>query len=311
MFENTTRSWRMLGLGVGAATLLLLGGCGESEDIGDATVTVPEPVAGATEGGTKAAGTTEGGETAATGTEGAATEETAVKAEGWGTLKGRVVFNGNPPELTPLVKQGDTSVKDGQVCAAEPVPNQTLVVDPESKGVKWALVYIPRPTAVNPEAKSEAASAPLEFDQKGCMFEPHVIAGMVGNKVEVKSSDPVGHNVNSKLINTKFNFSIQPGTGVPPIDLRAPETRPGDVVCDIHPWMKSWWLVSNNPYFAVTDEKGNFEIKNVPAGTQKVVVWQEAVHPKFVTASSGDPITIKADEVTEHTFQIEPSQVNK
>ena len=36
-------------------------------------------------------------------------------------------------------------------------------------------------------------------------------------------------------------------------------------------------MVLDNPYFAVTDDKGNFEIKNVPAGTQKVVVWQEAV----------------------------------
>ena len=48
------------------------------------------------------------------------------------------------------------------------------------------------------------------------------------------------------------------------------------MTCDIHPWMKAYWMVLDNPYFAVTDDKGNFEIKNVPAGTQKVVVWQEA-----------------------------------
>ena len=36
-------------------------------------------------------------------------------------------------------------------------------------------------------------------------------------------------------------------------------------------------MVLDIPYFAVTDDKGNFEIKNAPAGTQKVVVWQEAV----------------------------------
>ena len=55
------------------------------------------------------------------------------------------------------------------------------------------------------------------------------------------------------------------------------ERTPGQVICDIHPWMTAWWMVLDNPYFAVTDENGNFEIKNVPAGTQKVVVWQEAV----------------------------------
>ena len=41
--------------------------------------------------------------------------------------------------------------------------------------------------------------------------------------------------------------------------------------------MNAWWMVIDNPYITVTDEKGNFEIKDVPAGTQKVVVWQESV----------------------------------
>ncbi len=236
-------------------------------------------------------------------------EAAAVKAEGWGTLKGRVVFAGNAPDLAPLVKQGDASVKDAQVCAAEPVPNQTLVVDPETKGVKWAIVYIPRPTAVNEEAKSEALQAQQEFDQDGCLFVPHVLAAMTGSKVDIKSSDPVGHNVHFNLFNLKNNFSVQPGAPVPPIELKAKENRPGDVVCDIHPWMKAWWMVSDNPYFAVTNDKGEFEIKNAPAGTQKVVVWQEAVHPKFVTASSGDPVTIKADDVTTQDFTIQADQV--
>ena len=51
-------------------------------------------------------------------------------------------------------------------------------------------------------------------------------------------------------------------------------------------------MVLDNPYFAVTDDKGNFEIKNVPAGTQKVVVWQEAVAKGgFVTPPSGEDVT--------------------
>jgi hypothetical protein len=91
------------------------------------------------------------------------------------------------------------------------------------------------------------------------------------------------------------------------VNAKSPERGPGEVVCDIHPWMKAWWLVIDSPYFAVTDEKGNFEIKNVPAGTQKVVVWQEAAG--FVTPAAGAPLDIKADGETAKDFTVEPGKV--
>ena len=69
-------------------------------------------------------------------------------------------------------------------------------------------------------------------------------------------------------------------------------------------------MVLDNPYFAVTDENGNFEIKNVPAGTQKVVVWQEAVKGSgFVTAPSGEEVTIKANDTTVKEFKIDASKL--
>src|SRR5262249_23119301 len=155
---------------------------------------------------------------------------------------------------------------------------------------KNVLVYLPRPTAVNEEAKSAASSTHVEFDQNKCIFAPHVLGVMAGSKIEIKSSDPVNHNVNAKLQkNPPFNSILASGQSIPFTPASA-ERSPALVTCDIHPWMQAWWLVLDNPYFAVTDEKGNFEIKNVPAGTQKVVVWQEAT--QFVTPPSGEDVTI-------------------
>ena len=68
-------------------------------------------------------------------------------------------------------------------------------------------------------------------------------------------------------------------------------------------------MVLDNPYFAVTDDKGNYEIKNVPAGTQKVVVWQEAVQGGFVTPGSGDEVTVKANDTTTKDFKIDAGKV--
>jgi hypothetical protein len=298
------------GLGLTAALLLAVG-CGSSgESVDDATVTITEPGANlpvAAEGAATATG--EAAPAAPAETTAATPAPAATPAAGFGTLKGRVTFAGDPPAPTVLVPKGDTSKKDPQVCAAETIQSERLVVDPASKGVRYAIVYIPRPTAVSPEAESAAKAATPVFDQKNCVFIPHVMAVMKGANVQIKSSDPVGHNVHFQLTNITKNESIQPGSAPVPLVPKVGETRPGSVVCDIHPWMKAWWYVANNPYFAVTDAEGNYEIKGVPAGTQKVVVWQEAVHPAFVTASSGDPVDIQPDGETTKDFVIQPNQI--
>ncbi len=232
--------------------------------------------------------------------------DASAEAEGWGTLRGRVTFAGDPPPPRILVAKGEKNVKDAAICSQQAIPDQSLVVDPDSKGVRWALVYIPKPSAVNPEAESSALAEPVEFDQKGCIFEPHVLAVMKGNQVLVKSSDPVGHNVHTLLRNTSFNQVVSQN-GALPIPITRADNRPGQVVCDIHTWMTAWWLTLDNPYFAVTNEKGEYEIRNVPAGSQKVVVWCEA--SGFLTPSNGSPVTISADEATVKDVTIEPSDL--
>lgn len=302
-----------------ACLSLSLAGCGATEHSDEGVVVITEPA--------KLSGETSSAPVASTAAPGAAATTAAAPttptpsaataspaaassspATGWGTLKGRVVFTGAVPAAEVLVAKG-SNAKDAQVCALQDVLSEKLIVDPETKGVRNVIVYIPRPSAVNPEAESEALAKPILFDQSKCVFVPHVLAAMKGAKIQVKSSDQAGHNVHTLLRGTVFNQGIQPGSSVT-LDIKTPDNRPGQVVCDIHPWMKAWWLTLNNPYFAVTDEKGEFEIKNVPAGGQKVVVWAEAVHPGFLSSSnSGDPVTIKADGETTVEYTLDASKV--
>jgi plastocyanin len=275
------------------------GGGGEPAD--DATVVLPEPLPA--DVAPKAQPIAEPGPS---------TDAGKAKVEGFGTLKGHVILAGDVPEPKMLVAKGDSNVKDAAVCAADGVPAEDLVVDPVTKGVRYAIVYLPRPTAVKPEAESAAKAATPTLDQKGCQFTPHVLAAMKGATVRITSSDPVGHNVNALLTNTKFNTTIGPGAPPLEIPLRAAENRPGMVVCDIHPWMKSWWLVADNPYFAVTDATGAYEIKDVPAGDQKVVVWQEAITaPGFLTPGTGEVVSITPDGETTKDFAIAPDRLRK
>ena len=214
-----------------------------------------------------------------------------------------------PPAAKVLVEKGKAD-KDPEVCAKDaPIMSERLVVDAATKGVKNVLVYIPKPTAVNEEAKKAAAGAKVVFDQKKCVFEPHVLGVMTGATVTLKTSDPVNHNINSKLKNNAFNQLLAGGQSTTSSRPTAAERTPGEVTCDIHPWMKAYWLVLDNPYFAVTDEKGNFEIKNVPAGTQKVVVWQEAGQDGFVTAPSGDESSSRRTTPRPRTSRSTPASV--
>lgn len=305
-----------LGLALGGI-LFLASGCGGNSGESDEATVQPDPTAPA------AAPTTTPAPTPAPAAEtkpeptpagspapsAAAAPTEAAKPGGWGTLKGQITFAGEPPALKPLVEQGKAPVSS-DICAKDaPIPSERLVVDAGTKGVKNVLVYIPKPTEVNAEAKSAAAQAEVEFDQQKCVFKPHVLAVMAGAKILLKNSDETNHNVESKLRNNPMNPNLSPfKTEVYPTEKS--ERAPGEVVCNIHPWMKAYWLITDSPYFAVTDAKGNFEIKDVPSGIQKVVVWQEAVTGGgYVTPAAGVEVSIQAGESNAVNLAIDPGKI--
>jgi len=301
------KSYRLSGFMIGS---LILSGCGGTTSLENAVV-VPDPTVKLAQSAAPAASKEAAPAAAPTAAEAAkaapAAPAAATSSDGFGTLKGKVVLEGGKPTLKFLVNKGDAGVKDSSVCAADNVINEVIQVDDASKGVKNALVYIPKPTAVNPDALKAVQAAKVVFDQKNCVFKPHVLGLMKGQTLDVVSSDSVGHNVNAKMrANGASNNLLSPGqktTFVP----KASEGRPSEVSCDIHPWMKAYWLILDNPYFAITNDKGEFEIKLAPAGTQKIVVWQEAV--QFVTPASGLDVNIAKDGVTEQEFKVDASKI--
>jgi plastocyanin len=299
----------MLALGAGATLVAAIVGCGgQATDSSDAVVVPDSTVSSApapAAGGAPAAPAPTATAPAAAPAAGAA----PVKAEGFGTLKGQVVFGGEAPTPKVLFPKGQAP-KDPEVCGKDaPLVSERLVVDGATKGVKNVLVYLPRPTSVSDEAKKAYSTAKVVFDQEKCVFQPHVLGVMAGTPITLKSSDPINHNINAKLKQSAFNQLIQ-GGGTAEFSPQGAERTPGEVTCDIHPWMRAWWMVLDHPYFAVTDAKGYFEIKNAPAGTQKVVVWQEALDKNgFVTAPSGEEVVIKANDTTVKDYTIDAGRV--
>jgi hypothetical protein len=215
----------------------------------------------------------------------------------WGTLKGQVLLDGEVPKIDPLVVRGNAAAKDAAVCAAQDVPDEKLVVDPETKGIANVVVYlVKKPAKVYPS--SEKSTQPsVTFDQMGCRFKPHVMLVRTDQEIVVMSEDSVAHNTHTyPSKNQQSNFVVSPNDrkGVPIKPLSLPEKLPAKIACDIHPWMVAYWVILDHPYAAITNEKGEFVIENLPVGQHEFIVWQESagyLEKKYaVTIKEGDNV---------------------
>jgi plastocyanin len=150
------------------------------------------------------------------------------------------------------------------------------------------------------DKKFEAPTQHVLIDQKKMSFIPHVVAVQQGTTVDFQNSDPVGHNVYWPSISGNKKLAHNLGTW-PKGDKKSFQFNdPGvaSLLCNVHPEMSGYVVVSPTPYFAVTDKDGNFEIKNVPAGNYTLKTWSEDGKPTTqaveVTASGATvELTVK------------------
>jgi len=233
----------------------------------------------------------------------------SARPEGWGTLKGQIVLAAGVaiPERTKL----DVNKDQAHCLSKGPLLSDKWVVNEKNRGVKNALVWlVPEPggspLAVHPALKNPPTE-PAVMDQPCCMFEPHVLAMRHGQKLIVKNSSPIAHNANIQGGEFSANPLI-PAGGEQAYNEVPVYRLPYQVSCNIHPWMKAYIRVFDNPYFAVTDADGKFEIKSAPAGKCRIVVWQEEVgYRGGAEGRKGEPIEVKAGGDTElKPFDIKP-----
>ncbi len=130
---------------------------------------------------------------------------------------------------------------------------------------------------------------PFVMDQKSLLFQPHVMIVPVGSTVQFLNSDKVQHNIFWPSISGNKKRSHNMGTW-PTGEERAFKYDTAGVVpllCNVHPEMSGFIIVSPTPYFALTDASGNFKIEGVPDGAYTVSAWHEGmkIQSKPVTVS--------------------------
>lgn len=116
-------------------------------------------------------------------------------------------------------------------------------------------------------------------DQKGLKFIPTLLVVQQGTTVEFENDDSVQHNVFWPSVsgNKKdgHNLGTWPKGEKRPFQFNTPGVVP--LLCNVHPEMSGYIVVSPTPYFAETDASGNFKIENVPDGKYNVVAWHEGM----------------------------------
>lgn len=194
-------------------------------------------------------------------------------AAGWGNVKGKFVLDGKAPTPTPLKID-----KDPAVCGKHDLVDESFVVSKDGEIANIVVALYLKPNAKKPEVHpdfAKDAAAEVNFDNTNCRFEPRVATMRTSQKLILGNTDPIGHNVKADtLVNPAFNILVAAG-GKTPVTLKQEEKLPVACSCSIHPWMKGFLVVREDPYVAVSNEKGEFTIPKLPAGTWTLRVWQE------------------------------------
>lgn len=179
-----------------------------------------------------------------------------------GTAQGKVLVTGHQQKLKPL-----PVFKNRSFCGAS-VRNETLLIRADGGLENAVVIFRPlgRTAVFQPRA--------IALDNRQCAFTPHVQVALVGSEVLLKNSDPILHTVHARLGNeTLFNVGLPKWRQVVKRLGRAGVIK---INCDVlHTWMSAAIVITESPFFALTDAAGDFKVDSLPAGEYDVEVWHE------------------------------------
>jgi plastocyanin len=162
-------------------------------------------------------------------------------------------------------------------CAKTPMNDEEVVVN--GNGTL-------RNVAIRVTAGAAAGATPppdaIVVNQDNCMYRPRVIGGVTGQKLLIKNSDPLLHNVHTYVgATTGFNQAQMKGSKDIEKTIQAGVMK---FKCDVHPWMTGYVVGNDNPAICVTGDSGECTL-NVPPGTYTVEAWHEKYGAKTATVT--------------------------
>jgi hypothetical protein len=195
-----------------------------------------------------------------------------------GVISGSVTFDGKSPERLKIDMAQDPAC---ELSLGDNYAEQYVI-----HAGKLANVFVYIKSGLG-DQKFVPPQKPVVLDQRGCRYIPHVIGVMAGQPVEIRNSDPTMHNVHPAPTapdNREWDISEGPHGNPVTRTFDAPEIML-PVRCNNHPWMQAFINVTTNPFYAVSDANGNFEIKGLPPGTYTIAAVHETMGEQDATVT--------------------------
>jgi plastocyanin len=194
-----------------------------------------------------------------------------VAGAGWSAFAAAAEIRGVVLYTGTLAQPSKVPVTIDQYICGKEKDAEELVLG-ATRGVLNAVVWLENPPS---GVRWDSPLPKVEMDQKGCVFLPRVVVVPVGGTVDFLNSDRLLHNLHSQSKdNPSFSRTHSLGRTIP-ITFTKPEIVA--ITCDLHSWMRSWVVVADHPFYAVTDQAGGFTLRNVPPGKYSVRMWHEAL----------------------------------
>jgi len=207
-----------------------------------------------------------------------------------GTIQGQVTFLGPPP--VPVQFQVD---KDPDVCGQE---RSLMKVDARNGFLTGAVVVLEGVEKGKPflsqtwagPVPGEGAfqhqggeSLGLRVNTKGCNFGPFTGVVAADQPIQLGNQDSIKHVIHTfvafgrkgSILRTVHNRDIHPDheMHLTMSSGKLKDSRMVRIACNRHDFMQNWLFVVKNPYFAISDEKGQFVIENIPPGHYTLRAW--------------------------------------
>ncbi|MBV8476748.1 MAG: carboxypeptidase regulatory-like domain-containing protein [Acidobacteria bacterium] len=191
----------------------------------------------------------------------------AISTASGNSIAGTIRLQGPVPKTSPIAMRSDPT------CAQEhPQPVRAEdIVGGAGGTLENVIVFVAQGMAERPYDVPQAAAL---MQQKGCMYEPHVLAMRAGQTLRVVNADKTTHNIHPMPANNReWNKAQLPGQPIEEKFSREEIAIP--VKCNIHPWMHSYIAVFKHPYFTVTGKDGSFALSHLPPGEYTIEAWHE------------------------------------
>jgi plastocyanin len=198
-----------------------------------------------------------------------------------------------PPPCAPVASAAATASASASAGSANV---EASAAPPEMRGdITGSVTTKPAASAASAvvyleDAPKDDAPAHLQtvtIGNRQMNFVPSLSVVGVGGKVLFANEDPFPHNVFSPD-NEKFNMGVIPQNGAHQRVFEHPGAY--SLLCNLHPGMLGYLLVTPTTHYGRADSKGKYLIKHIPAGTYRLTAWapRQAPVTQSVTVASGE-----------------------